>query len=221
MDFNLIDLIFYLDIYLVMLVSNYGVWIYVILFLVIFCEIGLVVILFFFGDLLLFIVGVICVIGGMDLWLFGGLLMVVVIIGDSINYVIGWIFGKWLFSNFDLKVFCCDYFDCIYEFYECYGGKIVILVCFLFIVWIFVFFVVGMVKMYYLCFVMFSVVGIVVWVGGLVILGYFFGNVLFIKKNLLLLVIGIILLLLLLMIFGFICYCLQVSVVKQVKVQSD
>lgn len=89
MDFNPIDLILHLDTYLAMLVSNYGVWIYAILFLVIFCETGLVVTPFLPGDSLLFIAGAICATGGMDPWLLGGLLMVAAITGDSTNYVIG------------------------------------------------------------------------------------------------------------------------------------
>ncbi len=89
MDFNPIDLILHLDTYLAMLVSNYGVWIYAILFLVIFCETGLVVTPFLPGDSLLFIAGAICATGSMDPWLLGGLLMVAAITGDSTNYVIG------------------------------------------------------------------------------------------------------------------------------------
>ncbi|MEG6528981.1 hypothetical protein V2P75_25605, partial [Bordetella bronchiseptica] len=85
MDFNPIDLILHLDTYLAMLVSNYGVWIYAILFLVIFCETGLVVTPFLPGDSLLFIAGAICATGGMDPWLLGGLLMVAAITGDSTN----------------------------------------------------------------------------------------------------------------------------------------
>ena len=117
MDFNPIDLILHLDTYLAMLVSNYGVWIYAILFLVIFCETGLVVTPFLPGDSLLFIAGAICATGGMDPWLLGGLLMVAAITGDSTNYVIGRTLGKRLFSNPDSKVFRRDYLDRTHEFY--------------------------------------------------------------------------------------------------------
>lgn len=125
MDFNPIDLILHLDTYLAMLVSNYGVWIYAILFLVIFCETGLVVTPFLPGDSLLFIAGAICATGGMDPWLLGGLLMVAAITGDSTNYVIGRTLGKRLFSNPDSKVFRRDYLDRTHEFYERHGGKTV------------------------------------------------------------------------------------------------
>ena len=214
MDFNPIDLILHLDTYLAMLVSNYGVWIYAILFLVIFCETGLVVTPFLPGDSLLFIAGAICATGGMDPWLLGGLLMVAAITGDSTNYVIGRTLGKRLFSNPDSKVFRRDYLDRTHEFYERHGGKTVTLARFLPIVRTFAPFVAGMAKMHYPRFVMFSVVGTVAWVGGLVTLGYFFGNVPFIK-NLSLLVIGIILLSLLPMILGFIRHRLQASAINR------
>ena len=162
------------------------------------------------GDSLLFIAGAICATGGMDPWLLGGLLMVAAITGDSTSYVIGRTLGKRLFSNPDSKVFRRDYLDRTHEFYERHGGKTVTLARFLPIVRTFAPFVAGMAKMHYPRFVMFSVVT-VAWVGGLVTLGYFFGNVPFIKKNLSLLVIGIILLSLLPMILGFIRHRLQAS----------
>ena len=89
MDFNPIDIILHLDVYLDMLVNNYGPWIYAILFLVIFCETGLVVMPFLPGDSLLFIAGAVAAGGGMDPVLLGGLLMLAAILGDSTNYVIG------------------------------------------------------------------------------------------------------------------------------------
>ncbi len=89
MDFNPLDLILHLDVYLDMLVNNYGPWIYAILFLVIFCETGLVVMPFLPGDSLLFIAGAVAAGGGMDPVLLGGLLMLAAILGDSTNYIIG------------------------------------------------------------------------------------------------------------------------------------
>ena len=99
MDFNPIDLILHLDVYLDMLVTNYGPWIYAILFLVIFCETGLVVTPFLPGDSLLFIAGAVAAGGGMDPVLLGGLLMLAAILGDSTNYVIGRTAGERLFRN--------------------------------------------------------------------------------------------------------------------------
>lgn len=192
MDFNPIDLVLHLDTYLSLLVNNYGAWIYAILFLVIFCETGLVVTPFLPGDSLLFIAGAICATGGMDPWVLGSLLLFAAISGDSTNYVIGRTLGKRLFGNPDSKVFRRDYLDQTHAFYERHGGKTVTLARFLPIVRTFAPFVAGMAYMPYLRFLFFSVAGSIAWVGGLVTLGYFFGNVPFIKQNLSVMIIAII-----------------------------
>jgi len=202
MDFNPIDIVLHLDVYLDMLVNNYGAWIYAILFLVIFCETGLVVMPFLPGDSLLFIAGATAALGGMDPMLLAGLLMLAAILGDSTNYLIGRTVGEKLFSNPNSKIFRRDYLQKTHEFYDRHGGKTVTLARFLPILRTFAPFVAGVGKMPYARFFLFSILGTVLWVGGLVTLGYFFGNVPFIKKNLSLLVIGIILLSLLPMIIG-------------------
>ena len=202
MDFNPIDIILHLDVYLDMLVNNYGAWIYAILFLVIFCETGLVVMPFLPGDSLLFIAGAVAAGGGMDPVLLAGLLMLAAILGDSTNYIIGRTAGEKLFSNPNSKIFRRDYLQKTHDFYDRHGGKTVTLARFLPILRTFAPFVAGVGKMPYPRFFMFSLLGTVLWVGGLVTLGYFFGNVPFIKKNLSLLVIGIILLSLLPMIIS-------------------
>ena len=202
MDFNTIDIILHLDVYLDMLVNNYGPWIYAILFLVIFCETGLVVMPFLPGDSLLFIAGAVAAGGGMDPVLLGGLLMLAAILGDSTNYVIGRTAGERLFSNPNSKIFRRDYLEKTHDFYERHGGKTVTMARFLPIFRTFAPFVAGVARMFYPRFFMFSVFGTILWVGGLVTLGYFFGNVPFIKTNLSLLVVGIILLSLVPMIIG-------------------
>ena len=202
MDFNPIDLILHLDVYLDLLVNNYGPWIYAILFLVIFCETGLVVMPFLPGDSLLFIAGAVAAGGGMDPVLLGGLLMLAAILGDSTNYVIGRTTGEKLFSNPNSKIFRRDYLQKTHDFYDKHGGKTVTLARFLPIIRTFAPFVAGVAKMPYPRFFGFSVLGTILWVGGLVTLGYFFGNVPFIKKNLSLLVVAIILLSLVPMIIG-------------------
>ena len=202
MDFNPIDIILHLDVYLDMLVNNYGPWIYAILFLVIFCETGLVVMPFLPGDSLLFIAGAVAAGGGMDPVLLAGLLMLAAIMGDSTNYVIGRTAGERLFSNPNSKIFRRDYLEKTHDFYERHGGKTVTMARFLPIFRTFAPFVAGVARMFYPRFFMFSVFGTILWVGGLVTLGYFFGNVPFIKKNLSLLVVGIILLSLVPMIIG-------------------
>ncbi|MFZ4965180.1 DedA family protein [Pseudomonas sp. Mn2068] len=202
MDFNPLDLILHLDVYLDLLVNNYGPWIYAILFLVIFCETGLVVMPFLPGDSLLFIAGAVAAGGGMDPVLLGGLLMLAAILGDSTNYIIGRTAGEKLFSNPNSKIFRRDYLQKTHDFYDRHGGKTVTLARFLPILRTFAPFVAGVGKMPYARFFMFSVLGTVLWVGGLVTLGYFFGNVPFIKKNLSLLMVFIIVLSLVPMIIG-------------------
>ncbi|WLH34997.1 DedA family protein [Pseudomonas sp. FP2196] len=202
MDFNPLDLILHLDVYLDLLVNNYGPWIYAILFLVIFCETGLVVMPFLPGDSLLFIAGAVAAGGGMDPVLLAGLLMLAAILGDSTNYVIGRTAGEKLFSNPNSKIFRRDYLQKTHDFYDKHGGKTVTLARFLPIIRTFAPFVAGVARMPYPRFFGFSVLGTILWVGGLVTLGYFFGNVPFIKKNLSLLVVAIILLSLVPMIIG-------------------
>lgn len=202
MDFNPLDLILHLDAYLDLLVTNYGPWIYAILFTVIFCETGLVVMPFLPGDSLLFIAGAVAAGGGMDPVLLAGLLMVAAILGDSTNYVIGRTAGERLFNNPNSKIFRRDYLQRTHEFYERHGGKTVTMARFLPILRTFAPFVAGIAHMHYPRFLGFSVAGSLLWVGGLVTLGYFFGNVPFIKQHLSLMVVGIIILSLVPMILG-------------------
>lgn len=202
MDFNPLDLILHLDVYLDLLVTNYGTWVYAILFLVIFCETGLVVMPFLPGDSLLFIAGAVAAGGGMDPVLLAGLLMAAAVLGDSTNYIIGRTVGDKLFSNPNSKIFRRDYLTRTHEFYDRHGGKTVTLARFLPIIRTFAPFVAGVGKMHYPRFLGFSALGSVLWVGSLVALGYYFGNIPFIKKNLTLLVLAIILISLAPMIVG-------------------
>ena len=202
MEFNPLDLILHLDAYLDLLVTNYGPWIYAILFAVIFCETGLVVMPFLPGDSLLFIAGAVAAGGGMDPVLLAGLLMAAAILGDSTNYIIGRTTGEKLFSNPNSKIFRRDYLQRTHDFYERHGGKTVTMARFLPILRTFAPFVAGIAHMHYPRVLGFSVAGSLLWVGGLVTLGYFFGNVPFIKQHLSLMVVAIILLSLVPMILG-------------------
>ena len=202
MDFNPLDLILHLDAYLDLLVTNYGPWIYAILFAVIFCETGLVVMPFLPGDSLLFIAGAVAAGGGMDPVLLSGLLMAAAIMGDSTNYVIGRTAGERLFNKPDSKIFRRDYLQRTHDFDERHGGKTVTLARFLPILRTFAPFVAGIAHMHYPRFLAFSVAGSLLWVGGLVTLGFFFGNVPFIKQHLSLMVVAIIVLSLVPMILG-------------------
>ena len=192
MDFNPLDLILHLDAYLDLLVTNYGPWIYAILFTVIFCETGLVVMPFLPGDSLLFIAGAVAAGGGMDPVLLCGLLMAAAILGDSTNYVVGRTAGERLFRDPNSKIFRRDYLQQTHDFYERHGGKTVTLARFLPILRTFAPFVAGLGRMPYGQFLSYSVLGSLLWIGGLITLGYQFGNVPFIKQNLTLLILFII-----------------------------
>ncbi|WP_269532814.1 DedA family protein [Chitinimonas sp. BJYL2] len=184
MDFNLIEIFLNLDVFLAQVVAQYGAWIYVILFAVIFCETGLVVMPFLPGDSLLFVAGAVAATGGMDPYLLSACLIVAAILGDSVNYVIGRRAGERLFADPGSRLFRRDYLERTKEFYARHGGKTVALARFVPIVRTFAPFVAGMAHMPYPRFVFFSVTGTLVWVGSLVTLGYQFGNVPFIKDNL-------------------------------------
>ena len=199
---DLIDFILHIDQHLQTLSAEYGVWIYAILFLIVFCETGLVVTPFLPGDSLLFIAGAVAAGGGMDPLLLAGLLMAAAILGDSTNYVIGRTTGERLFNNPNSKIFRRDYLQRTHDFYERHGGKTVTMARFLPILRTFAPFVAGIAHMHYPRFLGFSVAGSLLWVGGLVTLGYFFGNVPFIKQHLSLMVVGIIILSLVPMILG-------------------
>ncbi len=184
MAFSPIDIFLHLDVYLAQLVALYGPWIYAILFAVIFCETGLIVTPFLPGDSLLFVAGAVAATGGMDPYLLAGALMAAAILGDSTNYFVGRFIGEKLFSNPDSKIFRRDYLDRTHAFYARHGGKTVTLARFVPIVRTFAPFVAGVGEMPYARFLAFSVFGTLLWVGGLTTLGYQFGNVELIKKNL-------------------------------------
>ena len=192
MEFNPIDLILHLDTYLEMLVTQYGTWIYFILFAVIFCETGLVVMPFLPGDSLLFLAGALGAMGGLDINILIGSLCVAAILGDSTNYWVGRKLGKRLFANPDSKIFRREYLVYTEAFYARHGGKTVTIARFLPIVRTFAPFVAGLGHMPYRRFVFFSVAGTLLWVGGLCTLGYFFGNLPIIRDNLTLMIIGVI-----------------------------
>lgn len=192
MEFNPIDIFLHLDIYLAQLVGSYGSWVYAILFAVIFCETGLVVTPFLPGDSLLFVAGTIAATGGMELWVLIACLMTAAILGDTCNYFIGRFIGEKLFANPDSKIFRRDYLERTHAFYDRHGGKTVTMARFVPIIRTFAPFVAGVGEMPYLRFLAFSVFGTILWVGGLTTLGYLFGNVEFIKKNLSVVLIGIV-----------------------------
>ncbi|WP_380179488.1 DedA family protein [Kalamiella sp. sgz302252] len=192
---TLIDFILHIDVHLQAMVAQYGVWIYAILFLILFCETGLVVTPFLPGDSLLFVAGALAAIpdSALNVHLMALLLCAAAIIGDAVNYTIGRLFGNKLFSNPNSKIFRRSYLDKTHQFYERHGGKTIILARFVPIVRTFAPFVAGMGKMSYRHFGLFNVVGGVLWVVLFSYAGYFFGNLPAIQKNLHYLIIAIIL----------------------------
>jgi membrane-associated protein len=169
-----------------MLVSNYGVWVYAILFLIIFCETGLVVTPFLPGDSLLFLAGAIAMRPDNPLhiyWLVG-LLIISAILGDAANYMIGKFFGEKLFSNQDSKLFKQEYLEKTNKFYEKHGGKTIILARFVPIVRTFAPFVAGMGNMNYKRFFSYNIIGGISWVIIFTTLGALIGRLEWVEKNL-------------------------------------
>lgn len=198
MDFIqlVIDFILHIDVHLAELVAQYGVWVYGILFLILFCETGLVVTPFLPGDSLLFVAGALAALPGNDLnvHLMVFLMVVAAILGDAINYTIGRLFGERLFSNPNSKIFRRSYLDQTHKFYEKHGGKTIILARFVPIVRTFAPFVAGMGRMSYRHFAAYNVIGALVWVLLFTYAGYLFGNVPIVQENLKLLIVAIIVL---------------------------
>lgn len=190
----LFDFIIHIDVHLAQLVSEYGIWIYAILFIIIFCETGLVVTPFLPGNSLLFVAGALCALpdNGMNVHLIVLLLVLAAILGDLSNYLIGRLFGRKLFSKPDSKIFKQSYLEKTHRFYEKYGGKTIILARFVPIVRTFAPFVAGMGHMSYRHFSLYNVTGGIVWVALFIYAGYIFGGMDLVQENLKLLIVGII-----------------------------
>ena len=181
---QLVDFILHVDRYLEAFVSQYGAWVYALLFLIIFVETGVVVMPFLPGDSLLFIVGAMCGAGLMSLPLAMGLLLVAAILGDQTNYTIGRYFGPKVFQWEDSRFFSRKGFDQAHAFYEKYGGITIILARFMPFVRTFGPFVAGVAEMTRSKFTLFNVVGAVIWVVGLLLAGYLFGNLPIVQTHL-------------------------------------
>jgi len=178
----LIDFILHMDVHLNEIISNYGAWTYGILFFVIFMETGFVVTPFLPGDSLLFAAGTFAALGSLNpLYLFL-LLTVAAVLGDTVNYSIGKYIGPRAFSG-DIKFLKQEHLDKTQEFYEKHGGKAIILARFIPIIRTFAPFVAGIGTMKYRKFIAYNVIGGIAWVAVFTFLGYFFGNIEFVKKN--------------------------------------
>lgn len=166
-------------------VNEYGLWIYLILFMIIFCETGLVVTPFLPGDSLLFLAGTIAhrAENDMNIMILVGILIIAAILGDAVNYTIGRYFGQRLFSNPNSKIFKQSYLEKTNKFYEKHGGKTIILARFVPIVRTFAPFVAGMGKMTYKHFFSFNVIGGIAWISIFSFLGYFVGGFEIVQNN--------------------------------------
>jgi len=180
----LFDFILHVDRYLEAFVRDHGPWVYALLFLIIFVETGLIVMPFLPGDSLLFVVGAMCGVGLMNYPLVMALLVAAAILGDQCNYSIGRYFGPKVFQWEDSKFFNKRAFDQAHAFYEKHGGVTIIVARFLPFVRTFAPFVAGVAEMTRSKFTAYNVIGALIWVVGIVTVGYLFGNIPFVKTHL-------------------------------------
>jgi membrane-associated protein len=187
-----VDLFLHLDIHFQTVIQNYGGWTYVLLFIIIFCETGLVVTPILPGDSLLFAAGAFAALGSLNLaWLFG-LLSAAAVLGDALNYTIGHFMGPKVFAQENSRVFKKEYLDRTHQFYEKYGGKTIIMARFVPIVRTFAPFVAGVGKMTYWRFASYNIVGGLLWIAVCLGAGYLFGNIPVVQKNFTLVLLAII-----------------------------
>ena len=187
-----IDIVLHLDQHLKWLADNYGAWIYLILFLIIFCETGLVVMPFLPGDSLLFVAGTLAATGNMDVHALFALLVLAAFMGDNTNYWIGRYTGPKVFRREGSRLLNPAHLEYTRAFYDRHGAKTVVFARFLPIVRTFAPFVAGIGRMVYPRFMFYSFSGSVFWIAFFVYGGYYFGNIEFVKKNLTAFILGII-----------------------------
>ncbi|MBI4483566.1 MAG: DedA family protein [Acidobacteria bacterium] len=189
---NLIELLVHLDEHLNSVIENYGVWTYLILFLIVFCETGLVVTPLLPGDSLLFVAGTFAASGSLEVGWLIGLLTVAAVAGDAVNYRIGYLVGPRVLYKENVRFLKKEYLDRTHRFYEKYGGKTIVLARFVPIIRTFAPFVAGIGRMTYVRFAVYNVSGAIAWIVGLVLGGYYFGNLPAVKKNFTLVIFAII-----------------------------
>jgi membrane-associated protein len=188
-----VDFFLHLDKHMGNIIHDYGMWTYLILFLIIFCETGLVVTPFLPGDSLIFAAGAFAAIGALDAFWLYILLMVAAILGNMCNYTIGHIIGPRVFHFESSFFFKKEYLEKTHKFFEKYGGITVIITRFMPILRTFAPFVAGVGYMSYLRFTIYNLIGGIAWVSIFLWVGYFFGNMPFIKKNFSIIILAIIL----------------------------
>jgi membrane-associated protein len=180
---QLLDMLVHVDKTLGVLIAQYGTLVYAVLFAIVFCETGLVVLFFFPGDTLLFIAGAFCATGQMNLGLLIFLLITAAVTGNTLNYWIGEAVGHRVFTH-DYRWINKDALQRTHNFFERHGGKTIILARFVPVVRTFAPFVAGISDMTHVRFQLYNITGAVLWVVGLVTAGYFFGNIPIVRDNL-------------------------------------
>jgi membrane-associated protein len=200
---NLLDIVLHLDVHLLKLVADYGVWVYAIVFAIIFSETGFVVTPFLPGDSLLFVAGAIAASGELNAHVLFVVFAVAAVLGNTVNYGIGRWLGKHFFTDKGSRWLNPKHLEKAHDFYERHGGKAVVISRFLPIVRTYVPFVAGMAAMKPREFTMYNVTGAVLWVGLLTYAGFFFGNIPWIKGNLTAIIVGIVVVSLLPLVFAY------------------
>lgn len=188
-----IDIILHLDAHLLVLAQEYGIWVYAILFLIIYCETGLVVMPFLPGDSLLFVAGALCGLGALRLEWLAPLLVLAAFCGDNTNYWIGRLVGMRLLKRTN-GLIRREHIDKTHAFYDKHGGKTILFARFLPVIRTFAPFVAGIGLMRYRLFALYSALGSLAWIFSLTVAGYFFGNIPVIKNNLTLMILVIVVL---------------------------
>ena len=188
------DVLVHLDRHLLDVVRDYGVWVYLLLFLIVFCETGLVVTPFLPGDSLLFVAGTLAGADTMNVHLLAAILVVAAVAGDSVNYATGRWLGPRVFVSEDSWFFKRAYLERTQRFFERFGGRTIVIARFVPIVRTYAPFVSGVGQMDYRRFLAFNVSGALLWVGLITYAGYFFGNLPVVKNNLTVVILAIILL---------------------------
>jgi membrane-associated protein len=189
---SLWDLVIHLDRHLSAVIQDYGAWTYLLLFLIVFCETGLVVTPILPGDSLLFAVGTFAAVGALDLTLVLLLLSVAAIAGDTVNYAIGYRVGPRIFRGQSVRFLNREYLDRTHRFYERHGAKTIVIARFVPIIRTFAPFVAGIGQMSYGRFIAYNMIGGVSWVCLLVLGGYAFGNLPAVRQNFTFVIFGII-----------------------------
>ena len=186
------DILLHLDKYLDIMIQTMGLWSYVIIFVIIFCETGLVVTPVLPGDSLLFAIGTFAAIGSFDLFAVTAVLTVAAIAGDTANYWIGHYLGPKVFHYEGSRFFNKQHLERTHQFYEKYGGKTIIIARFIPVIRTFAPFVAGIGSMTYRKFLAYNVVGGILWIFSLTLAGYFFGNIPVVRKNFSLVIMAIV-----------------------------